>query len=127
MHCVGPAANFSPVNLPYNMGAHGDSHAGCCSAVPFVRLKVKSTFLQLLKSECRSNISTMRVTNVHTLTIEDLTLKERPPNAILSHTWGDDEISYHTFCAGGQLSGEGYDKIIASCRLALEHGYIPMD
>lgn len=49
------------------------------------------------------------------------TEKKKPPYAILSHTWGGDEISFQAFCAGGQLSGEGHDKIVASCRLALEH------
>ena len=41
----------------------------------------------------------MRLINVHTLVMEDFSVREKPPYAILSHTWGNvkDEVSFADF------------------------------
>lgn len=46
----------------------------------------------------------------------------RPPfYAILSHTWGDEEVTYRDYI-GGQFEGmKGYDKIDQACRKAVGH------
>jgi hypothetical protein len=46
-----------------------------------------------------------------------------PPYAILSHTWGDDEVLFDDLRNGTAESKRGYAKIIKCCNLALEHGF----
>ena len=43
---------------------------------------------------------------------------EIPAYAILSHRWGDDEVSYQDFLAGKKKGGAGYAKILACCNYA---------
>jgi hypothetical protein len=52
-----------------------------------------------------------------------------PPYAILSHTWGDDEVSFQEFNQASETENEkittkeGYRKIVATCDQALNDGY----
>jgi hypothetical protein len=46
-----------------------------------------------------------------------------PPYAILSHTWGDDEVLFDDLRNGTAESKRGYAKIIKCYNLALEHGF----
>ena len=49
-----------------------------------------------------------------------------PPYAILSHTWGNDEVSFHDLCKyveGEPSESEGYQKIRSCCALAISQGY----
>jgi hypothetical protein len=52
-----------------------------------------------------------------------------PPYAILSHTWGDDEVSFQEFTQASETKNgrittkAGYRKIVATCELALKDGY----
>ena len=39
----------------------------------------------------------MRLLNVHTLDLKEFTSGKTPPYSILSHRWGDDEVSYKEF------------------------------
>ncbi|EXJ71135.1 uncharacterized protein A1O5_06129 [Cladophialophora psammophila CBS 110553] len=73
----------------------------------------------------------MRLINVQTLQIEDFSLKSVPPYAILSHTWGNDEITLQTWCSPWQwpLLRMRDNKITRTCRLAKDHhlGYVWID
>lgn len=66
----------------------------------------------------------MRLINTATLQLEDFTLRDIPPYAILSHTWAEDEVTFQEMVASGpDLRGKhGYTKIIETCRLATEQG-----
>ena len=49
-----------------------------------------------------------------------------PPYAILSHTWGNVEVSFHIlrkYVARGSSESEGYQKIQSCCALAAREGY----
>ncbi|KAI1211910.1 HET-domain-containing protein [Annulohypoxylon truncatum] len=43
--------------------------------------------------------------------------------AILSHTWGEDEVSFQDLQAGTGRNKEGYQKIVFTCEQAKRHGY----
>lgn len=66
----------------------------------------------------------MRLINAETLGLEDFTLREIPPYAILSHTWADEEVTFQDVTAGhpGLASKKGYGKVVQTCRLALQQG-----
>jgi hypothetical protein len=57
----------------------------------------------------------MRLLNIHTLELEDFTGREVPPYCILSHRWGEDEVSYKEFRKGSKTDGVGYRKILGFC------------
>lgn len=42
--------------------------------------------------------------------------------AILSHTWGNDEVTFDTVHLESVKRGHGYAKILATCRQALMDG-----
>lgn len=64
----------------------------------------------------------MRLINSWTLELEDFSLKEIPPYAILSHTWGDDEVSFQDVFLPNLFGKKGYSKIERTCQLARERG-----
>jgi hypothetical protein len=66
----------------------------------------------------------MRLINTSTLLLEDFTLRDIPPYAILSHTWANDEVTFQDILASSPdlSSKQGYTKIIETCRLAVEQG-----
>jgi hypothetical protein len=66
----------------------------------------------------------MRLINTATLLLEDSTLREIPPYAILSHTWAQDEVIFQEMLAGSSdlKLKHGYTKIVETCRLAVEQG-----
>ncbi|KAK4961886.1 hypothetical protein LTR10_002379 [Elasticomyces elasticus] len=58
----------------------------------------------------------MRLLNVHTLNLEEfLSEKGRPEYVILSHRWGNDEVSLKEWRKGLKTSGQGYEKIMGCC------------
>lgn len=57
----------------------------------------------------------MRLLNVRTLTLQDLTGRRVLPYSISSHRWGQDEGSYKEFHKGRQTDGAGYRKIVNFC------------
>lgn len=59
----------------------------------------------------------MRLLNVHTLQLEDFTRRKVPPYCILSHRWGDDEVSFKELRKGLKQTGSGYRKIVDFCRV----------
>ncbi|KAI0112200.1 heterokaryon incompatibility protein-domain-containing protein [Nemania sp. FL0031] len=65
---------------------------------------------------------------IHTASLEfhefEKSSSSVPPYAILSHTWGDDEVTFRDMVSGPTKSTtkkkKGYDKITQTCRLARE-------
>ena len=64
----------------------------------------------------------MRLINTRTLELHDFYLSDIPPYAILSHTWGDGEVSFQDMSSPGRASKPGYAKIVHTCRLAQQEG-----
>ncbi|ENH68009.1 Vegetative incompatibility protein HET-E-1 [Fusarium oxysporum f. sp. cubense race 1] len=46
------------------------------------------------------------------------------PYAILSHTWGEDEVTFEDMIDGQEKEKKGYIKIVNTCRLAKERGIL---
>lgn len=60
----------------------------------------------------------MRLINVHTLELEEYYGIRTPPYAILSHTWGDEEVTLQQWEQGSKSFlhvREGYKKILGAC------------
>lgn len=63
--------------------------------------------------------------NTESIKLEQVTEKNRrfPRYAILSHTWGDEEVTFQEMQSGDPPTWkEGYRKIVGTCKLALESG-----
>jgi hypothetical protein len=76
----------------------------------------------------------MRLLNCQTIKLEDFLEDAVPKYAILSHTWGDEEVSFEdmrrmSVSELGQIRRGGYDKLVNSCAQALrdELSYIWAD
>ena len=70
----------------------------------------------------------MRLLNVHTFEFEEFIGEVGngiPPYAILSHTWGSEEVTFKDHTEKGQESNQkkGYDKIRGCCHLAEAEGF----
>lgn len=62
----------------------------------------------------------MRLLNTSTLGFKDFF---KPPSyAILSHRWGEDEVSFNDYETGSDRDGPGYQKIISCCAFAQSRG-----
>lgn len=66
----------------------------------------------------------MRLINTETLEFEEVT-SQNAEYAIISHRWGDDEVSYQDFLRDrdGARTGSGWQKITEGCRLARQFRY----
>lgn len=63
----------------------------------------------------------MRLLSANTLSISNY-FGDIPPYAILSHVWGDEEVSLKDF-EGGKADGlRGYAKILSCCKQAIADG-----
>lgn len=59
----------------------------------------------------------MWLINTHTLELHEfIDHKSAPPYAILSHCWGQDEVSFKDYRKGRKCTGPGYQKIVDACR-----------
>ncbi|KAI1167614.1 heterokaryon incompatibility protein-domain-containing protein [Nemania serpens] len=56
-------------------------------------------------------------------TIEEFSGHEVQPYAILSHTWGEDEVSFQDMRSADAVNKKGYEKIKNCCSLAKANGY----
>jgi len=71
----------------------------------------------------------MRLIKTSTLSLERFYGDEIPAYVILSHTWGDDEVSLQEFTKSSETKNDriankaGYRKIAETCDQALEDGY----
>ena len=64
----------------------------------------------------------MRLINARTLELQDFYLLEIPRYAILSHTWGDGEVTFQDMSLPNSSLKKGLVKITQICRLAVQHG-----
>ncbi|KAI1373141.1 HET-domain-containing protein [Hypoxylon crocopeplum] len=63
----------------------------------------------------------MRLINCRTFEFEEF-VQDVPAYAVLSHTWGKDEVTFSDMSDRDSASRkDGFDKIEATCRVALEH------
>ena len=67
-------------------------------------------------------ISIMRLLHTTELTFKEFFDGSIPHYCILSHCWGDDEVSYNDFLAGRNTNSKGYAKILAACDYAFRVG-----
>jgi hypothetical protein len=65
----------------------------------------------------------MRLLNIETLQLASFDREPFPKYAILSHRWGDEEISFQELQAGSGAEKHGYRKIAAFCANAKERGF----
>lgn len=65
----------------------------------------------------------MRLINTTTLLFEEFIGTHIPAYAVLSHTWGEDEVSYKDMTTNPfHTSKKGYEKILMTCQLAKNGG-----
>ena len=64
----------------------------------------------------------MRLLHSETLQFEDFFERDVPKYAILSHRWGDKEVSFQEMEQSGAPDGPGIEKIRACCRQARQDG-----
>lgn len=64
----------------------------------------------------------MRLINTESLKMMEFFETDLPKYAILSHRWGDDEVSLHEYEAGTKKSSQGFEKISKFCSLAKSRG-----
>lgn len=60
--------------------------------------------------------------NIHTRRLEYFLGSQTPPYAILSHTWGKDEVTMQDLTRSQVHLKEGYNKIVYTCEQALADG-----
>ncbi|KAI0862883.1 HET-domain-containing protein [Xylaria cubensis] len=65
----------------------------------------------------------MHLLNVHTKQLQEFLGDRKPPYAILSHTWGDEEVLFQDLSRPGHRKKLGYKKIKACCERAILDGY----
>jgi hypothetical protein len=65
----------------------------------------------------------MRLLHSSTLRLEEFLDSEIPDYAILSHTWGKEEVSFQDMQGRNAEEREGYSKIKKCCDLAVADGF----
>ncbi|KAH8756978.1 heterokaryon incompatibility protein-domain-containing protein [Hyaloscypha sp. PMI_1271] len=65
----------------------------------------------------------MRLLHTKTLELHEFFGAEIPPYAILSHTWGEGEVSFQELRSSGGKNKAGYDKIRGCCEMAVSDGF----
>ena len=65
----------------------------------------------------------MRLLDTQTLELDEFQGEAIPGYAILSHTWGDEEVSFQLLSKPEAKSLAGYSKIVACCNLAAAQGW----
>ena len=66
----------------------------------------------------------MRLLDTETIEIREFEGDSLPGYAILSHTWGIEEVSYQLLKSGKNKDCQGYKKILACCERALSEAYL---
>lgn len=64
----------------------------------------------------------MRLLNTSTLQLESF-IDDVPPYTILSHTWGEAEVTFDDISKPYALDIQGFEKIEQCCRISKERGY----
>jgi Heterokaryon incompatibility protein (HET) len=65
----------------------------------------------------------MRLLNSTTLKLHEFIGSQIPPYAILSHTWGEEEVSFQELSAGTLVEKKGFEKIKRCCEIAAGDGF----
>jgi hypothetical protein len=65
----------------------------------------------------------MRLLNTASLELQEFMGDRAPPYAILSHTWGDEEVLFDDIRNKTASSRKGYAKVIGCCKKAAEDGF----
>ncbi|KAN0110831.1 HET domain containing protein, partial [Hyaloscypha variabilis] len=65
----------------------------------------------------------MRLLHTKTLKLHEFFGTSIPPYIILSHTWGEGEVSFQELQSGSGESKAGYDKIRGCCKIAASDGF----
>ncbi|KAE8449095.1 hypothetical protein EG329_008478 [Mollisiaceae sp. DMI_Dod_QoI] len=65
----------------------------------------------------------MRLLNTSTLELHEFFGANIPPYAILSHRWGDSEVTFQDLQNGTRAQCPAWDKILGCCKRAQEDGY----
>jgi hypothetical protein len=65
----------------------------------------------------------MRLLHTQTLELHEFFGTNIPPYAILSHTWGEGEVSFQELQSDNGKSKLGYDKIRGCCEIAVSDGF----
>jgi hypothetical protein len=65
----------------------------------------------------------MRLLDTKTLELHEFFGDKIPPYAILSHTWGEGEVSFQELRSSGGKNKAGYDKIHGCCEMAVSDGF----
>ena len=66
----------------------------------------------------------MRLLNTQSLQFKEFYDTKVPKYAILSHRWGDDELTHQDFRKGRKTNGQSYAKIKKCCALANNRGFL---
>lgn len=74
---------------------------------------------QLPRQQASDNMRLIHTSRLELRTFFDTLV---PSYAILSHTWGDDEVDCQTFACGERTDCEGWRKIEQCCQLARDQG-----
>jgi hypothetical protein len=64
----------------------------------------------------------MRLINTETMEFQEYFPSQVPEYAILSHTWGEDEVSFQNMSLPSRSSKKGFAKVVQTCRLARNSG-----
>jgi hypothetical protein len=65
----------------------------------------------------------MRLINTSTLELHEFFGTKTPAYAILSHFWGDDEVTFHDLRDGTGPQRQGWGKVLGCCDKALDDGW----
>jgi Heterokaryon incompatibility protein (HET) len=65
----------------------------------------------------------MRLLNSTTLKLHEFIGSQIPPYAILSHTWGEEEVSFQDLLAGTLVEKKGFEKVNRCCEIAAGDGF----
>lgn len=65
----------------------------------------------------------MRLLQSSSVELKDFSANQIPPYAILSHTWGEDEVLFTDIQEGKAEEKAGYEKLRQSCKRTVEDGY----
>src|SRR5450432_4354296 len=65
----------------------------------------------------------MHLVNTSTITLSDVNSDNSPAYAIISHRWGESEVSFQDMKDGTAIEKAGYAKIAGCCAYAAEDGW----
>jgi hypothetical protein len=65
----------------------------------------------------------MRLLNSTKLKLHEFIGSQIPPYAILSHTWGEEEVSFQDLLAGTLVEKKGFEKVKRCCEIAARDGF----